>query len=544
MRHLIRTFALAALTLAPLASAQPSRKPLKQAVAALDDASSKARRANPQCRAAVYDAADQLSDQVDALKRDGSARDAAALKNQVANLSSTAGWSNCPDAVVQALHRASDLLDEARVAMWNDRRDDRREDRGDDRRDDRRDDTQPPPVDDAWQLASMSPLQVQLNATFENEPAVRVQVPELTLRSMRGQTFYLGARFKSFQGNWSEWITTQRWNVPSDPFVWKNAFNHMIRYSTLAEEDFSDGRFVARVSLFDATGRELTFREVSFRARVPNLPPAPVVVVPVAQRDCGTGHDVGCTMMRDGRAAMDAATFSGFMRSMQSNSSEMMRAQTLQTLFATNYVTAIQFGMMLDLFGSEMIKLQAAQNGAPRVVNPQHAIGYASKFSSDMYRTAYTQFMAQQPPGGLPAMNGPPPPNPNRPPPPPPGQFPPQAQQRDCGTGPQDPGCMMRRNGRWAMDVNSWGGLYASLRATQNELTRQSMVESAIGDQGLTAMQLGLLMDLFQSEILRMDVAKFCAGRVVNPQHAYGLSTKFRNSIYADDFVQMMAQQR
>ena len=37
MRHLFRSFALAALTLAPLARAQPNRRPIKQAVEALDD---------------------------------------------------------------------------------------------------------------------------------------------------------------------------------------------------------------------------------------------------------------------------------------------------------------------------------------------------------------------------------------------------------------------------------------------------------------------------------------------------------------------------
>jgi hypothetical protein len=115
---------------------------------------------------------------------------------------------------------------------------------------------------------------------------------------------------------------------------------------------------------------------------------------------------------------------------------------------------------------------------------------------------------------------------------------------RDCGTGPQDPGCAMRRNGMWAMDALAWAGLYISIRSTPNELTRQSMVQDALRGQALTAAQLGLLMDLFNNELLRLDMAKFAATRVVNPMHAIGLSTKFRNSILAQDYVTVMGRQQ
>jgi len=153
--------------------------------------------------------------------------------------------------------------------------------------------------------------------------------------------------------------------------------------------------------------------------------------------------------------------------------------------------------------------------------------------------------MAQQQQGGVVVQQQPPPPpNPYRPPPPMGQPPPPVVQQRDCGTGPQDPGCQMQRNGRWALDAMAWTGIYNSLRATQNELTRQSMLESAVGNQGVTAAQLGLLLDLFQNEITRLDVAKFLASRTVNPQHAFGHSTKFRNSILANEFVTVMGQQR
>ena len=531
----MRLAILAALSLSSLALAQVARRPVKQAVDALDDAASRARKANPQCRSSVYDLADSLSDRTDALKRNGTAREAGRIEQEISQLASTASWSNCPDRVVESLNRAADLLDDVRRAMWDDRRND--DDRPGDRRDD--DDEQ------QWRLASMNPLQVTTNAVFENEPAVRVTVPELTLRSMRGQNFYLGAKFRSFQGNWSEWVTTQQWSVPSDPFVWRNAFTHFFRSSSLAEDDHADGRFIARVSLFDARGRELAFREVNFKVRLPRLPFGPPGVPPVigpppptVQRDCGTGADVGCTLMRDGRFPMDGPTFSGFMRSLSGNTSEVMRSQTVGTLFANNYATAIQFGMILDVFNSEMFKMQAAQQGVGRVVNPQHAIGYADKFRSNLYRTQYTQLFAnvpQQQPPVDPNF----PPNPYRPPPP----GPPQPVVRDCGTGPNDIGCGMSRNGRWPVDGAAWPGMYASLRGTMNEITRNQMLESMFGNQGVTAVQMGLLMDLFNNEITRLEVAKFLASRVVNPQHTLGFSTKFRNSILGQDFVDTMAQQ-
>ena len=102
----------------------------------------------------------------------------------------------------------------------------------------------------------------------------------------------------------------------------------------------------------------------------------------------------------------------------------------------------------------------------------------------------------------------------------------------------------MRRNGMWAMDAMAWSGVYQSVRSTTNELIRQDMVQQSLSNQALTAAQLGLLMDLFNNEITRLDVAKFAATRVVNPMHAIGLSTKFNNSILAQDFVTVMGRQR
>lgn len=71
-------------------------------------------------------------------------------------------------------------------------------------------------------------------------------MPELKLFNLEGRAFYIGARFRSLESRWSEWVTNSVWSVPNASFVWKNAFNHFIRSSTLAEEDFSRGRFLVQ----------------------------------------------------------------------------------------------------------------------------------------------------------------------------------------------------------------------------------------------------------------------------------------------------------
>ncbi len=238
---------------------------------------------------------------------------------------------------------------------------------------------------------------------------------------------------------------------------------------------------------------------------------------------------------------------------------------------------------------------------APKLVNPQHAIGFSSKFRSSMNQTAYTQTMAQQPagvpyqpgmvgPGGVaialpgaqpgvvvqpgvvmapgvvvqqpgqpqpavmvqvPGMtvqvNDPnmmPPPPPPRPGvPPPPVYVQPAVAQRDCGTGPNDPGCGLARNGFVAMDATVFNGMMTSLRNVMNELVREDMFDKLISRNGLTALQLAQVLDLFRNEITRLDIAKKAANHVVNPQHALGLSTKFGNNFYAEEFVAVYSGQ-
>jgi hypothetical protein len=127
-----------------------------------------------------------------------------------------------------------------------------------------------------------------------------------------------------------------------------------------------------------------------------------------------------------------------------------------------------------------------------------------------------------------------------RPTPPPP---PAEPAFRDCGTG-RDPGCTMSRDGKYAMDAETWRGFYQALKSQNNEITREEMTEKMLKRNYLTAAQLGMLLDLFNNGITRLDVAKVAAPRVVNPQHALGFSSKFPNSISAGEYTDLISEQQ
>lgn len=127
-----------------------------------------------------------------------------------------------------------------------------------------------------------------------------------------------------------------------------------------------------------------------------------------------------------------------------------------------------------------------------------------------------------------------------RPMPPPPPSAP---AYRDCGTG-SDAGCTLSRDGKYAMDGETWKGFYQSLKAQPNEITRQEMTEKMLKRNYLTAAQLGLVLDLFRNEISRLEVAKTAAPHVVNPQHALGFSSKWQNSISAGEYTDLISEQQ
>jgi hypothetical protein len=128
-------------------------------------------------------------------------------------------------------------------------------------------------------------------------------------------------------------------------------------------------------------------------AQPPPPPPAP------AFRDCGVvANDPGCNMMRDGKYPMDAETWRGFYQSLKSQSSELSREEMAGKMLKRNYLTAAQYGLVLDLFTHELTRMEVAKNAAPRVVNPQHALGFSSKWKSSLTAEEYTEMIAEQQP--------------------------------------------------------------------------------------------------------------------------------------------------
>jgi hypothetical protein len=130
--------------------------------------------------------------------------------------------------------------------------------------------------------------------------------------------------------------------------------------------------------------------------REPEVVHVKTVHTETAVRDCGTGEDTGCTMKRNGEYPMDAETFRGIMKSLKAASNELVREDIAEKLFKRNYVTAKQFGQVLDLFENELTKLDVAKTVAPKVVNPQHALGFSSKWENELNGEDYVELMSAQ----------------------------------------------------------------------------------------------------------------------------------------------------
>ena len=179
MRRLF--FPLVVLSLTAFAAGP--NKPLKNAAKAIEAAERSARRSPPPC-SGLESRFDQLADAVNDARDDDDfdAWTAQRLQQQLSQLSSSAAFSRCGDDVLQQLSRASDALETARAAAWNNRR------------------PPGPPRDDdddydfRNRFGFIDTPRVQTAVPFEGELAARVTVPRLTLNNMRSQRFYVGVR--------------------------------------------------------------------------------------------------------------------------------------------------------------------------------------------------------------------------------------------------------------------------------------------------------------------------------------------------------------
>ena len=369
-------------------AADSAGRSIKAAADAVEDAFDRTEHSNPSCRQSIGAQLDALVDRVDELRRGTTDQQLNALRLELSQVGASASRFGCPLEVNDDVHTAVAHLDDARAALWSNSNS--KPGKGRDRRYRRNGE---PYFTEGRSFVQLSELQIDTRSRVDTEGAVRVTVPELKAFNLQGTQFYMAAKFRSYEGDWSEWVTTPMWTIPTDSFSWKNAFNHSFRYSTLAEDDFSRGRFIAHVSVFDNGGRELAFHEAKFEVRLPNLPPPPP---PMPVRDCGTGRDPGCLMTRDGQYPMDAATFAGVMTALRTNGNELVRADLCNSLFNANYLTAAHLGQVLDLFNNELIRLDVAKKAADHVVNPQHALALASKFRNSFTQQDFVRAMTTQ----------------------------------------------------------------------------------------------------------------------------------------------------
>jgi hypothetical protein len=227
---------------------------------------------------------------------------------------------------------------------------------------------------------------------------------------------------------------------------------------------------------------------------------------------------------------------------------QILRAALVSSLFASSIALAqgVEMNMNVEVDENGMpsadIQMQGMdENGQVQGVNMKVRGGTTSTSTSTTTTNmgvgmeVKVKGTGMQPPPPQPAVL------PARPMPPPP---PPAQAYRDCGVVANDPGCTMMRDGKYPMDAETWRGFYQSLKSQPNEISREEMAGKMMKRNYLTAAQYSLLLDLFQNEITRLDVAKTAASHVVNPQHALGFSSKWQNSISAEEYTEMIAEQQ
>jgi hypothetical protein len=127
-------------------------------------------------------------------------------------------------------------------------------------------------------------------------------------------------------------------------------------------------------------------------------------------------------------------------------------------------------------------------------------------------------------------------------PPPAPPAPPRAAAPTDCGAGPGDTGCGLTRDGASPMGAAEFKVALEALRGGRNEITRRELLETLLGSSALTARQFTVLLNAFDGELQRLDVARAHADRVVNPKEAIPAAKLFRNSFSRQEFIELMSR--
>ncbi len=335
-------------------------------------------RNDPRCGRTVGPGAQNLLSQYDQLWRSPTEDRVEQGRVALGSMMGAAQVSNCGRDVSRSLKSALQSLTDAKGQVRSFLEDKRR--RGT-RDDDRRDDND----DDRREKGFVGEVVVRTDTAAAGAPVVTFTVNKLNAPGSRKS---LGLRVQPEGGNWSDWIVVSPLENDRTPVTL------VARHDQLRALGGS-GRFQAQIALLNRRSEVTTDSVVMFTlGPVAPMLPVPPPALPV--RDCGTGEDPGCSMVRNGITPMDRETFLGMMTALKANRSEFTRAEMALNIINTSGVTAKQLGLVMDLFMSEFTKMDLVKKVVARLVNPQHALGLSVKFSSSFNQGDFTKLMTQQ----------------------------------------------------------------------------------------------------------------------------------------------------
>jgi hypothetical protein len=376
------------------------RKNLAAAADRLEEALERNQRSSRECRRNVDAGLYQLVDALDALRPSDDPAKFDTVASQLAGNLNMAKLSGCPEEVTRELTRGLGELTDAQDAV--------RRRRG------------PPPPPGAPPPPPAQPGVVfgPPDISEAGGPGPVIAIPTVTITGFQNSSVYLAWHWKAENGQWSQWESLPAVAVNSYQFVWNNPYRQVLDYGVLRQVD-TGGRFVVHAGVFDMNGREIQGVDLPFTAHYPGSSPPPggpppgrVVFQPVRgnppppppppgqavmARDCGTGlDDPGCSMTRGGDLPMDRVTFEGFVQGLRANLSESSRGSMVRDTMRARFITSRQLGAMMDLFIGENNRLDAARFSASHVVDPNNALGFATKFNSASRQREYSQLISAQ----------------------------------------------------------------------------------------------------------------------------------------------------
>lgn len=130
--------------------------------------------------------------------------------------------------------------------------------------------------------------------------------------------------------------------------------------------------------------------------------------------------------------AIADADWDALVSTLRATSSEISKRNMLAAAARSNYFTAQQLMQALDLFRSEVTLLQVARAMVPRVLDPNHALGYGARMRSSVNRERLVKLLTDA--AAKPARPAPP----ARPATPPPTKAPLKPPAQRC---PRQPAC-------------------------------------------------------------------------------------------------------